>query len=163
MLNDYFKEMASIVFKYDGTIDKFIGDGLMVFFGDPVEHKDHSVRAVKAAIEMQKMVGTLQDVYKQRYDIDFKIRIGINKGEVVVGNMGSENRIDYTVLGSNVNLAQRLENSAPVGGILVSESVFHDVKDLLELYKEKSIKVKGIEKELRVFEVLQFQNSKVIK
>ncbi len=159
MLNDYFKEMAGIIFKYEGTIDKFIGDGLMVFFGDPVEHKDHSVRAVKAAIEMQKTVGVLQDIYKKRYNIDFKIRIGINKGEVVVGNMGSESRIDYTVLGSNVNLAQRLENSAPVGGILVSESVFHDVKDLLELYRERSIKVKGIEKELRVFEVLQFQNS----
>jgi adenylate cyclase len=152
MLNDYFKEMADIVFKYEGTIDKYIGDGLMVFFGDPVEHKDHTARAVRAAVEMQKRVRELNELYKKRYNIDLKIRIGINKGEVIVGNMGSEDRIDYTVLGSNVNLAQRLESSAPIGGILVSESVFQEVKDFLNSYKVKRIKVKGIGKELKVFE-----------
>ena len=154
MLNDYFKEMAGIIFKYEGTIDKYIGDGLMVFFGDPVEHRDHTARAVRAAIEMQKRVKELNEIYKERYDIDLKIRIGINKGEVIVGNMGSEDRIDYTVLGSNVNLAQRLESSARIGGILVSESVFDDVKDFLKAYEEKKITVKGIEKELKVFEVM---------
>jgi adenylate cyclase len=162
MLNDYFKEMTHIVFKYDGTIDKYIGDGLMVFFGDPIEHKDHTVRAVKAAFEMQERVVELKDLYKKKYKIDFNIRIGINKGEVVVGNMGSEERIDYTVLGSNVNLAQRLESSASVGGILVSESVFQDVKDLLESYEEKRIKVKGIEKELRVYEVYATSNQSIL-
>lgn len=155
MLNEYFAEMTKIIFKYGGTIDKFIGDGLMAFFGDPIEYDDHAIRAVKAATEMQKKVKDIGDIYQLKYHLPLKIRIGINTGEVIVGNMGSESRVDYTVLGTNVNLAQRLESNAPVGGILVSETVFPLVKTSIKLKYSRKIKVKGIEDELNVYEVLE--------
>jgi adenylate cyclase len=153
MLNEYFDEMAKIIFKYEGTIDKFIGDGLMVFFGDPVEYEDHAVRAVETGIDMQKKVKDLGDVYESKYNLPLKIRIGINTGEVIVGNMGSESRVDYTVLGSNVNIAQRLESNAPLNGILISKSVQDYVKDLVKTSHHGWIKVKGIKNKLSVFEV----------
>jgi adenylate cyclase len=153
MLNDYFDEMAKIIFKYEGTIDKFIGDGLMVFFGDPIEYEDHAVRAVKTGIDMQKKIKDLREMYESKYNLSLKIRIGINTGEVIVGNMGSDSRVDYTVLGSNVNIAQRLESNAPLNGILISKSVQDYVKGFVKTSHHGWIKVKGIKNKLSVFEV----------
>ena len=152
-LNEYFKEMAKIVFKYEGTIDKYIGDGLMAFFGDPTQHKDHALRAVKAAIEMQQKTRELKQEWEAQERMPIKIRIGINTGKIVVGNMGSEKRLDYTVIGANVNLAQRLESNAPVEGILVSRAVYEKIKDFIEAKPVKKIRCKGFEKEVEVFEV----------
>ena len=120
-LNEYFEAMVEIVFQHEGTVDKYIGDGLMVFFGDPEPQPDHALRCVRAAIEMQQRTAELREKWLQSGGFPLRIRIGINTGEVVVGNMGSARRLAYTVLGSAVNLAQRLESNAPVGGILISE------------------------------------------
>jgi adenylate cyclase len=152
-LNEYFEAMVEIVFKYEGTVDKYIGDGLMVFFGDPEPQNDHALRCVRSAIEMQKKVRELKQKWEGEGGIPLQIRIGINTGEVVVGNMGSSKRLSYTVLGSAVNLAQRLESNAPVGGILISDRTHELVKGKVPTGNLREIQVKGIDMPVRVCEV----------
>ncbi len=153
LLNEYFEAMTDIVFKYQGTVDKFIGDGLMVFFGDPDPQSDHALRCVRAAIEMQKRVRDIKAKWEKRGDMPIQIRIGINTGTVVVGNMGSARRLSYTVLGAAVNLAQRLESSAPVEGIMVSQRTYDLVKDHVPTRPLGQIRVKGFEEFIDVYEI----------
>jgi adenylate cyclase len=152
-LNEYFNEMTKIVFNYEGTIDKFMGDGMMVFFGDPIDQPDHALRAVKTAIEMQKKARLLKTRWEVEGGLSLQLRIGINMGEMFVGNMGSESRLEYTVIGSNVNISQRLENLAPIGGILVSEAVYESVKDHVSAKFHGNVQVKGISQSLRVYTI----------
>lgn len=153
MLSEYFGVMMDVAFKHGGTVDKLIGDGLMVFFGDPENQPDHAVRCVRAAVEMQEKARTLEARWNAEGKMPLKIRIGINTGEVVVGNMGSSRRLTYTVLGPDVNLAQRLEASAPVGGILISERTYQLVKNHVPVRPLGAIPVKGLEKAIPVYEV----------
>jgi adenylate cyclase len=154
LLNEYFEAMTEIVFRHEGTVDKFIGDGLMVFFGDPEPQTDHALRCVRAAVEMQRCVRKIREKWEARGDMPIEIRIGINTDTVVVGNMGSERRLSYTVLGSGVNLAQRLESNAPVGGIMISRRTHDLVKDHVATRPLGKIKAKGFEEEVTVYEVL---------
>jgi adenylate cyclase len=153
LLNEYFEAMVEIVFKYEGTVDKFIGDGLMVFFGDPEPQPDHAVRCVKAAIEMQRKCRELKERWVREGKFPLMVRIGINTGSVVVGNMGSERRLSYTVLGADVNLAQRLEANAPVEGILITQRTYELVRDYVPTRALDPIKVKGLDEAVRVYEV----------
>lgn len=152
-LNEYFEAMVEIVFRYEGTVDKYIGDGLMVFFGDPEPQPDHAVRCVRAAIEMQEESHRLRQKWEREGGIPIQIRIGINTGQVVVGNMGSARRLSYTVLGSAVNLAQRLESNAPVGGILISNRTHELVHDQVPTQGLGTIQVKGLEQPVSVYRV----------
>ena len=154
LLNEYFEAMTEIVFKYEGTLDKFIGDGLMVFFGDPEPQPDHALRCVRAAVEMQKKAREINDEWEKQDHMPLQIRIGINTGTVVVGNMGSPQRLSYTVLGSAANLAQRLESNAPEGGILISKSTYDFVKDQINVKSLERIKLKGFDDAIAVYEVL---------
>jgi adenylate cyclase len=120
-LNDYLETMADTLFAHGATVDKFMGDGILSFFGDPLDMPNHAEEAVKAAIAMQKKVQILRDKWQPRVGIDLKIRVGINTGKVIVGDLGTRRRIEYTVIGSTVNLAQRMESLAPPGGILVTD------------------------------------------
>jgi adenylate cyclase len=153
LLNEYFEAMTDIVFKYQGTVDKFIGDGLMVFFGDPDPQPDHALRCVRAAVEMQKKVREIKVKWEKRGDMPIQIRIGINTGTVVVGNMGSARRLSYTVLGAAVNMAQRLESNAPVEGIMVSKRTYDLVKEHVSTRPLGQIQVKGFEEFIDVYEV----------
>jgi adenylate cyclase len=153
-LSEYFESMTEIVFNHHGTVDKFIGDGLMVFFGDPEPLPDHALQCVRAAIDMQKKVREMKTAWENQGDIPIEIRIGINTGTVVVGNMGSSRRMSYTVLGSAVNLAQRLESNAPVNGILVSQRTHDLVKDQIRTGPPREIKVKGFDSCICVYDVL---------
>jgi len=153
LLNEYFEQMMNIVFRHQGTLDKFIGDGLMVFFGDPEPQPDHAARAVRTAVEMQQAARKLESVWAARGDMPLQIRIGINTGEVVVGNMGSSQRVSYTVLGEPVNLAQRLEAAAPVRGILISARTRELAGDAIVARRLDPIRVKGIEEAIEVYEV----------
>lgn len=155
MLNEYFDAMVEIVFRYEGTVDKFIGDGLMVFFGDPEPQSDHAVRAVRAAIDMQKKVAELRKRWSGEGKVPIEIRIGINSGEVIVGNMGSARRLSYTVLGSEVNLAQRLESNAPTGGILIADRTNQLLVGKIGVSDAKQMTVKGLVKAITVYEVVQ--------
>jgi adenylate cyclase len=152
-LNEYFEAMVEIVFKFEGTVDKFIGDGLMVFFGDPEDQPDHAIRCVRAAIEMQRKTRALRAQWEHEGRFPLQIRIGINSGPVVVGNMGSARRLSYTVLGSDVNLAQRLESNAPVGGILISQRTYELINGVIPANPLEPIKVKGLDVPIVVYEV----------
>ena len=128
-----------------------MGDGLMVFFGDPEEQPDHALRAVRAAVDMQREIAAMNQRLPQA---PIKVRIGITTGAVVVGNMGSARRLSYTVLGSPVNLAQRLESMAPAGGILISERTNALLAGAVPVVPRERIQVKGVEDPVPVFEVL---------
>jgi adenylate cyclase len=154
LLNMYFSQMTNIAFKYDGFVDKFIGDGLLCFFGDPIAHSDHAWRAVQAAIEMQQAVRELGPAIRETLKLEpIVIRIGINTGPVIVGNMGSAERMEYTVLGSEVNLAQRLEASATPGQIMISWKTHEHVKHQVQVRDGGNIHVKGFERPIQVYEV----------
>jgi len=142
-LSDYLESMAEILFAHGGTVDKFMGDGILAFFGDPFDMPDHTERCLRAAIAMQKKVRLLAEKWKPLVDIDLKVRIGINAGKVIVGNLGNKTRIEYTVIGAAVNLAQRMESNAPVGGILVTADVREKVKDTFEFTERRDVTVKG--------------------
>jgi len=153
-LSEYFEAMTSIVFKYEGTVDKFIGDGLMVFYGAPEVQEDHALRCVNAAIEMQKKCRELKVKWEREGRFPIQIRIGINTGKVIVGDLGSERRKEYTVIGSDVNLAQRLESNAPVAGILISDSTYQKIKGSVRTAPHEPIVVKGLSTATVVHEVL---------
>jgi len=153
LLNEYFEAMTEIVFKYQGTVDKFMGDGMMVFFGDPEPQSDHALLCVRTAIDMQRKVSEIRAKWEKQGDMPIQIRIGINTDTVVVGNMGSSQRLSYTVLGSAVNLAQRLESNAPVGGILISQRTSDLVEDYISTRPLGQIKLKGFEESISVYEV----------
>jgi adenylate cyclase len=150
LLNEYFEAMLDIAFRYEGTVDKFMGDGLMIFFGDPEPQPDHAERCVRMAIDMQKRIGELGIKWQQRGETPMKARIGINTGVVVVGDMGSEKRWSYTVLGSEVNLAQRFEANAPIGGILISKRTNELVAGMFATHQTK-VQVKGYDEPIEAF------------
>ncbi len=153
LLDHYVSQMTILVHQADGTLNKIIGDGLLVFFGDPVPMDDHAQRAVKLAIEMQAQADELRHEWLQ-YGFDLGIGIGINTGYMTAGNIGSPIHRDYTVIGHQVNVAARLESMAKPGEILISQRTFSKVKDLVEAELVGEIKVKGIQQPVRTYRVL---------
>jgi len=154
-LSDYLESMAAILFSHGGTVDKFMGDGILAFFGDPFEMPDHCERCIRAAIAMQKKIISLAEKWKPIVDIDLKARVGINTGKVIVGNLGNKTRIEYTVIGAAVNLAQRMESNAPVGGILVTADARGKVKDLFSFGEKRQVVVKGYAESIEAYEVCE--------
>lgn len=156
LLNKYFTEMSKIALKHGATIDKFIGDAMLMFFGDP-ETKgviEDAKACVRMAIEMQQRMADLQEIWRAKgYDKPFQMRIGINTGYCNVGNFGSDVRMDYTIIGSEVNLAARLEASADTGGILLSSETYALVKDIVDAEERAPIHVKGVRKEVKTYSV----------
>jgi adenylate cyclase len=146
--------MAGIIFKHRGTVDKFMGDGILAFFGDPFEMPDHARRCVEAALEMQKKIRELAVLWAPRAGINLKVRMGINTGRVIVGNLGTRNRIEYTVIGAAVNLGQRMESNAPLGGILVTAAVKEQVEKDFIFGPRQEVPVKGYEKPVDAYEVV---------
>lgn len=162
ILNQYLNEMTKIALKYGGTIDKFMGDGIMIFFGDPVSQgtREDAVACVSMAIEMQKHMSVLRDRWKaQGINTTLEIRIGINSGVCTVGNFGAESRMDYTILGREVNLASRLEQAGAPGTILISDATHMLIKDTIQCRAKGSISVKGIHNEIVVHEVMDFRRN----
>ena len=153
ILNEYLDLCSRAVFAHEGTIDKFIGDGVMSIFGAPVEQDDHPERAVRAALQMQKESGKLAELLMERYGRSVSFGIGINSGPAVVGNIGSQERLDYTAIGDTVNLAARLESNAKPGQILISKSTYERIKDSFTVTALDPIKVKGKEKPVDIYQV----------
>ena len=152
LLNHYLSEMITIAHDYEGTLNKIIGDGLLIFFNDPIEVENHAERAVLMAIEMQKKSSELLEQW-QEYGHDLSIGIGINTGFVTVGNIGSEIHRDYTVIGNHVNLAARLESLARAGQILVSHRTRSLIKDLVKVEEKGEVNVKGLHNPVRIYNV----------
>jgi adenylate cyclase len=159
LLNEYFTEMVDVVIKEDGVVDKYIGDAIMAVFGAPVARKDDALHAVRAAVGMRKALAHLNERLKARGAQTIKTGIGIHTGEVVAGNIGSEKRMEYTVIGDTVNLASRLESSTKELGtpVLISDDTYQLVKDHIEARAVKEITVKGREKPVMTWEVLGMQ------
>jgi class 3 adenylate cyclase len=153
LLNEYFTEMVKIIFKYEGTLDKFMGDAIMAIFGAPVDLPDHADRAVMASIEMAQKMKELQAKWRMEGKKEVNIGIGINTGEVVVGNLGSLERMEYTAIGDNVNLAQRLESVAEKGQILISSATYERVKHKVIARMLDPIKLKGKSEKVIAYEV----------
>ena len=157
LLNNYLNEMSKIALKYGGTIDKFIGDAILIFFGDPETkgQKEDAIACVSMAIEMQKRMQYLRAQWKnQGISNPLEIRIGINTGYCNVGNFGSEDRLDYTIIGGEVNLASRLESNARTGEILVSHETFAFIKEVITCEKKEEINVKGIAHKIQTYLVV---------
>ena len=154
LLNEYFGEMIDIIFKYGGTLDKFIGDGLMAVFGTPIYYKDHAKRGMAAALEMQERLKALNMRNRKRGFVEFAVGIGINTGSVIAGNIGSEKRMEYTVVGNGVNIANRLEGLAQGGQILITESTYNELKGLkLDVEKLKQVQVRGKRGAMDIYQV----------
>jgi adenylate cyclase len=145
--------MTQIIWRYDGTLDKYMGDGIMAFWGAPLSQEDHARRAVLAAIDMTAELGLMRPSWESRGVEPFSMGIGINTGMMVVGNMGSNEFWNYTVLGDEVNLAARLEGltrSYQVD-LIVSEFTYRLVRDSVEARLLGEVTVKGKEKPVVIY------------
>jgi class 3 adenylate cyclase len=156
LLNKYFEEMSKIAIDHGATIDKFIGDAMLMFFGDPesLGIQEDALRCVQMAIAMQQRMADLQVLWRDKgYEHPFRMRIGINTGFCNVGNFGSSQRMDYTVIGREVNLAARLEQAGDPDGILLSYETYMLVRDRIPVEERQPVSLKGIAGTVRTFAV----------
>jgi len=156
LLNSYFSEMSKIAMEYGGTLDKFIGDAMVIFFGDPdtLGVKEDALRCVKMALAMQRRMSELQILWREMgSDKTFQVRMGINTGYCDVGNFGSDLRMDYTIIGAEVNLAARLEQSADPGGIVISKETYGLVRDEIVADELEPLNAKGFAEPITVYSV----------
>lgn len=161
LLNSYFTEMSNIAMKYGGTIDKFVGDAILIFFGDPTSrgHKQDAIACVSMAIEMRKRMKFLQQSWVQQgLTKPLEIRMGINTGYCTVGNFGADSRMDYTIIGKEVNMASRLENVAEVGEILIADTTYTQVRDTIKCQDRGQISVKGFTRPVSIYEVVELRS-----
>ena len=157
ILNEYFTEIEPIISKYNGVINKFIGDAVMAIFGEPIQDLNHPVNAVKCAYEMLKKVEELQDKWIFEGKPKIEIGIGINTGDAFVGNIGSEKRLEYTVIGDTVNLASRIESYNKVyrTNFLISSSTYSYVSGIADVIKISEVTIRGKAKKMDIYEVLR--------
>jgi len=155
IMDGCFNILVNEIHRYEGTINQFTGDGIMALFGAPVAHEDHAQRACYAALSVQKSISEYGDKLGKDLGIDFKMRIGINSGSVVVGVIGDDLRMDYTAMGDTTNLASRLENSATPGSTMVSENTFKLTRDFFEFKLLDRLQLKGKEKPQQSYELVK--------
>lgn len=156
-LNKYLNEMSKIALEHGGTIDKYIGDAIMIFFGDPesLGEKEDAIACVKMALDMNKRLQEMRREWELLgISTPLRIRMGVNTGFCTVGNFGSDERLDYTIVGGAVNLANRLENAADIDEILISEDTFLLVKDVIKCKARGEIEVKGIAYPINTYVVI---------
>jgi adenylate cyclase len=154
LLNEYFTLMTDLIFDNGGTLDKYLGDGIMAVFGAPLAKPDDAARAIKTAVEMQQALVRLNASWEARGRPSWGMGVGVNTGPVTAGNIGSTKRMDYTVIGDSVNLSSRLCSNAAGAQILISESTFQFLDGTFPARKLDPIRVKGKESEVPVYEIL---------
>ncbi len=162
LLNEYLEGMTDIILRHRGTLDKYEGDAIMAFWGAPLDDPDHALHAVQAALEMREFLAHLNERFKATGKPELVTRIGINSGKVVVGNIGSRQRFDYTVIGDEVNLASRLEGANKAYGthLMIGERTRNLIGDAVMVRELDLIRVKGKRVPVQVFEVLSQSNGK---
>jgi adenylate cyclase len=153
LLNEYFSEMTDLVFDTGGTLDKYLGDGIMALYGAPIPKPDDARRATKTAMEMQRALATLNRKWEKRGQPPLHMGVGVNTGPVTAGYIGSDRRLDYTVIGDAVNLASRLCSNAAGGQILVSESTYRLLSDKIPAQRLPPIRVKGKEEPAEIYAI----------
>lgn len=162
ILNEYFAEMEPIISKYNGVINKFIGDAVMAIFGEPIQDINHAQNSVRCAYEMLKKVEYLQEKWLFEGKPKIEIGVGINTGEVFIGNIGTETRMEYTVIGDTVNLASRIEsyNKVYKTNLLVSSSTYSHIADIADVIKISEVQIRGKAKKMNIYEVLRIDLKK---
>lgn len=156
LLNQYLTEMTNIIFKYDGMLDKYEGDAIMAVFGAPIAHGNHAYKCCAAALEMQETLVQLREMWGKQGKPKLYARCGINTGDMVVGNMGSETRFDYTVMGDSVNLGARLEPANKEYGtmVMIGENTYKMAKDQIIVRQLDLLRVKGKTEPVKVYELV---------
>ena len=151
LLNELFSVLSEIVFRHGGTVDKFIGDCIMAVWGAPIPQEDHAARALAAADDMMRFLETANEEWKEKYDVEIRLGIGVNSGEAIVGNVGSDKRMEYTVIGDVVNIAARLEAIALPNQVLVAETTQRLAGDRFALRELGARRLTGRKTETRVY------------
>jgi adenylate cyclase len=153
-LNQYLTVMSEAVIAEEGTLDKFLGDGIMAVFGAPLKHEDDALRAVRAALKIQKEISEINDERERNGFQQMWVGIGISAGPAVVGNIGSPRRMEYTAIGDCVNVASRLQSVARGGQIIVSEEVYMNIYDQIMVEVLEAVSVKGKAKPINIYSVI---------
>jgi len=164
LLNEYLSAMTDLIFRYNGTLDKYVGDEIMAFWGAPVPQEDHALLACKSALaQIKYLYNVLHKKWEEEGKPKLRIGIGINTGIMTVGNMGSESRMDYTLMGDNVNLGARLEGTNKVYGtsIIISEFTYNEVKDKVITRELDIIRVKGKKKPVKIYELIDLKDEEI--
>lgn len=162
LLNPYLEAMSQVIYKHGGTVDKYEGDAIIAFFGEPVPYKDHAARALRASLDMRKALIELKEKWAaEGRPSQIEMGVGINSGEVFVGLLGSEQRINYTVIGDNANLAARLQDLTKTYSwpILISESTYQQVKEKFDCELADAVTVKGKTRAVNVYKVIGRKNA----
>jgi adenylate cyclase len=155
-LNAYLSEMTDIILDAGGTLDKYEGDAIVAFWNAPLDEPDHALKACRAALECQRRLKELRPEFLKRFGHEITMRIGLNSGPAVVGNMGSSRRFDYTAMGDTVNLAARLESACKQYqvSILAGENTYGNLKDVLAAREADVIRVVGKQVPVRIFQII---------
>lgn len=151
ILNQYLSMGAAAILMYEGTLDKFMGDALMGIFNAPLEQEDHVIRAVRAASALQRAITDYHHHSGAKHQLDFAV--GVHMGDVVVGNVGMPDRMDYTAIGDAVNVARRIQEKTPPGKVLISEAVYQEVKTMIDVVHFAEMRVKGRKRPVKTYEL----------
>ena len=157
ILNEYFTAVEPIIRKHNGVLNKFIGDAVMAIFGEPIQDKNHAQNAVRCASDMHKEMIKLQQKWDEEGKPHIEIGIAINTGEAFVGNIGSPERIEYTVIGDTVNTASRIEsyNRVYKTRFLISETTYEKVSRICDVIKIREVPIRGKSRKINLYEVLR--------
>ena len=160
ILNEYFTAIVPIIEKHNGILNKFMGDAVLAVFGEPIKNDHHALDAIKCADCMLKKVKLLQEKWLEEGKPKIEIGIGISTGEAFVGNIGSEERLEYTVIGDTVNTASRIENYNKVyrTKFLISQETFEQVQKHVDVIKIREVSIRGKAKKINIYEVLRLLN-----
>jgi adenylate cyclase len=153
LMSDLLDHSTAVVERYGGTVNQFTGDGIMAVFGAPISLEDHAIRACMTALEIQRQVQALASEVRERDGIDLQLRVGLNSGEVIAGEMGSRAH-SYTTMGDQVGMAQRMESVAPTGGVMLSESTARLVESHAALSERLLVQIKGTDAPVAAYELL---------
>ena len=164
-LNELFNELVEVIFSNEGTVDKFMGDCIMAYWGDPIAHQDDSYMAVKTALEIKKKVRELAQKNEKEGKIAFDVKIGINTGDALLGLAGSEKIMSYTAMGDVVNVAARLESNCSKldRDVLISKTTYAEIKGRIIAEKAGKIKLKGKDERIEVYEPLGFAGEVILE
>ena len=154
IMNEAFDYLIAPVYRYEGTIARLQGDGLLAFFGAPVAHEDDPVRAVLAGLDMLSDLDPFRAEIQEDYGLDFNVRVGINTGPVVVGDIGADQALEYTAMGDAINLAARMETTASPGTVQIAHNTYRLVAPLFEVEALGTIEVKGKEESVPAYRVI---------
>src|SRR3990172_1698858 len=154
IMNQAFDYLIAPVYRYEGVVARLMGDAILAFFGAPIAHEDDPVRAVLAGLDIVRSVRPFRERIRREYGLDFKLRVGINTGPVVVGEVGSDLQMEYTAMGDAVNLAARMEQTALPGTVQITQHTYRLGAPFLDVYEVDSLEVKGRQEPVQAYRVL---------